>query len=113
MSALLERTLLPAETQSELLAQAGGNPLYAVEFARMHVAEGGARVPESLQALVAARIDGLVADEKSLLQVACVLGKVFWTGALEALGAPSGSDLDGRLRSLERKEFIRRARRSA
>ena len=32
---LLDRTLLPAETQSVLLERAGGNPLYAEQFARM------------------------------------------------------------------------------
>ena len=109
---LLERSLLPAETQSELLAHAAGNPLYAEEFARMHAVGGGARVPESLQAIVAARIDALPAEEKSVLQVAAVLGKVFWTGALDALGA-SAIETDARLRSLERKEFVRRERRSA
>ena len=83
VGALLERSLLPAETQSELLAHAGGNPLYAEEFARMHAVGGGAGIPDSLQAIVAARIDALPADEKSVLQVAAVLGKVFWTGALD------------------------------
>ncbi|MGH3128200.1 MAG: AAA family ATPase [Gaiellaceae bacterium] len=112
VGALLERSLLPAETQSELLAHAAGNPLYAEEFARMHAVGGGARVPDSLQAIVAARIDALRLDEKSLLQVASVLGKVFWTGGLEALGVSNGS-LDPRLRALERKEFVRRERRSA
>ncbi len=113
VGALLERSLLPAETQSELLAHAGGNPLYAEEFARMHAVGGGARIPDSLQAIVAARIDGLPAEEKSVLQVAAVLGKVFWTGALEVLDVRSGEQLEGRLRSLERKEFVRRERRSA
>jgi class 3 adenylate cyclase/tetratricopeptide (TPR) repeat protein len=113
VGALLERSLLPAETQAELLAHAGGNPLYAEEFARMHAVGGGARVPDSLQAIVAARIDSLPADEKSLLQVASMLGKVFWTGALAALGASDGDELDVRLRALERKEFVRRERRSA
>ncbi|MGH3065853.1 MAG: ATP-binding protein, partial [Gaiellaceae bacterium] len=112
VAALFERSLLPAETQSELLAHAGGNPLYAEEFARMHALGGGARVPDSLQAIVAARIDALPADEKTLLQAASVLGKVFWTSALEALGAPAEA-LDPCLRSLERKEFVRRERRSA
>jgi len=113
VGALLERSLLPAETQSNLLAHAAGNPLYAEEFARMHAIDGGTRVPESLQAIVAARIDALAADEKSLLQVASVLGKVFWTGALEALGTSRRETLEPRLRSLERKEFVRRERRSA
>lgn len=113
VGALLERSLLPAEIQSELLARAAGNPLYAEEFARMQAAGGGARVPDSLQAIVAARIDALPVDEKSLLQVAAMLGKVFWTGGLETLGVQAGPQLEPLLRSLERKEFVRRERRSA
>ena len=59
---LLERTLLPAETQSVLLERAGGNPLYAEQFARMLVDRGDAgdiAVPETVQALIAARLDTL------------------------------------------------------
>ncbi len=43
-------------------------------------------VPESVQALIAARLDTLPADRKSLLQDAAVLGKVFWAGALAEMG---------------------------
>src|SRR3990170_4944832 len=39
-------------------------------------------LPETLQGIIAARLDGLTPDEKSILQDASVLGKVFWTGAL-------------------------------
>ena len=108
VDALLERSLLPAETQSELLAHAGGNPLYAEEFARMHAAGATApALPESLQAIVAARLDALPADEKSLLQDAAVLGKVFWTGRSRRSTVRSGRAAREPLRSLERKEFVR------
>ena len=56
---LLERSVLPAEEQAALLQRAGGNPLYAEEYARM-LADGdrvGSDVPETLQGVVAARID--------------------------------------------------------
>src|SRR5262249_26636495 len=61
--ALLERSVLPADVQTEVLARAGGNPLYAEEFARL-VAERGAAggdlpVPDTVQALIAARLDAL------------------------------------------------------
>ena len=115
IAALLERSVLPAETQAELLARASGNPLYAEEFARMHALGDGAatEVPETLQAIVAARIDALSGDEKSLLQAGAVLGKVFWTDALVTVAGTAGRELDERLLALERKEFVRRERRSA
>ena len=106
VAATLDRALLPAETQTELLERAAGNPLYAEQYARM-VAEGGltAALPDSVQGIVAARLDLLGAEEKALLQDAAVVGRVFWPGALGA-----GDEL---LRSLVRKEFIRRERRSS
>ena len=115
LAILLERSVLPAEEQAALLQRAGGNPLYAEEYARMR-ADGdrvGSEVPESLQGVVAARIDALSENEKGLLQQASVLGKVFWTDALAALASTDAQLLDDRLYSLERKEFVRRDHRSA
>jgi len=116
ISELLERSVLPSETQRALLGRAGGNPLYAEQFARMF-AEGGVleddtRLPETVQGLIAARLDLLPPDEKALLQDAAVLGKTFWSGALASLAGGDGAALDDRLHSLERKQFVRRERRS-
>ena len=79
------------------------------------VESGGATggVPETLQGVVTARLDGLPEDEKLLLHAAAVLGKVFWTDALAALVPGEPWLLDDRLHALERKEFVRRERRSA
>ena len=57
--ALLERAVLPAEIQQVLLERAGGNPLYAEEFVRLLTDRGTehVEVPESVQALIAARLD--------------------------------------------------------
>ena len=51
------------------------------------------RIPDTLQALIAARIDHLPPDGKTLLQRASVIGRVFWKGALEHL-SPDVEDLD-------------------
>jgi tetratricopeptide (TPR) repeat protein len=69
-------------------------------------------VPDSLQGLISARLDALARLEKELIQDAAVVGKVFWRGVL--LGASrSGDEVDDALRALERKEFVRRDRRSS
>src|SRR5690348_17304614 len=79
--AVLDRAVLPADVQAAVLARAAGNPLYAEEFARL-VAERGSDpgeelpVPDSLQGLIAARIDALPRAEKELIQDAAVVGKV-------------------------------------
>ncbi len=116
VSSLLERSVMPAETQAALLERAGGNPLYAEQFVRMLGEAGpstGSELPETVQALIAARLDTLASELKSLLQNASVLGKVFWTGALAAMGDRPRDDVLAGLRELVRREFVRPARVSS
>jgi class 3 adenylate cyclase/tetratricopeptide (TPR) repeat protein len=114
ISALLERAVLPAETQEKLLQRAGGNPLYAEQFARMLAERGDAgELPETVQGIIAARLDALTQEEKALLQDASVIGKLFWTGALEAVSGVDAREAERLLHGLERKEFVRRERRSS
>jgi predicted ATPase/class 3 adenylate cyclase len=116
LAGLLDRSVLPADLQSSLLARAGGNPLYAEQFARL-VAETGLgaelRLPENVQGIIAARLDGLSVNEKQLLQDAAVLGKVFWLGAVSTVGGRKRREAEEALHTLARKEFVRRERRSS
>jgi class 3 adenylate cyclase/tetratricopeptide (TPR) repeat protein len=112
---LLEKSVLAAEVQVALLERAGGNPLYAEEFVRM-VAERGRdelELPSSVQGIISARLDALDPVDKALLQDAAVVGKVFWSGALAAIGERNRFDVEERLHTLERRELVRRARRSS
>jgi class 3 adenylate cyclase/tetratricopeptide (TPR) repeat protein len=125
---LLEQALLPAEVQAAVLERAEGNPLYAEEYVRMlrdrglltHdddrgwqlAATGELPLPETVQGMIAARLDTLASEEKDLVQDAAVVGKVFWPGALAAIGALEETNLDRILHSLERKELVRREHRS-
>ena len=115
IAALLDRSVLPAETQAALLARAGGNPLYAEQFVRMLSERGEIQgeLPENVQGIIAARLDSLADDEKRLLQDAAVVGKVFWTAALAAVNGSQHAVLEQSLRSLVRKEFVRRERRAS
>src|SRR4029450_10583601 len=111
IAALLDRPLLEAESQQALLERAGGNPLYAEQFADLYVERGSSDelpVPETLQGITAARLEGLGTAEKGLMQDASVVGKVFWASALRA-----SEDVTPILHSLERKGFVRRQRRSS
>jgi class 3 adenylate cyclase/tetratricopeptide (TPR) repeat protein len=109
LAGLLGRAVLPAE----LLHYSGGNPLYAEEYARMLADRGleEAALPETVQGIIAARLDALSVEEKAAIQNGAVFGKVFWSGSLAAL---DGGDPDALpLHSLVRKEFVRRERRSS
>ena len=112
---LLERPLLEAEVQKTLLERAGGNPLYAEEFARMlgDRADHDLPLPETVQGLIAARLDGLGGEEKALLQAGAVLGKVFWLGAAVLLADIERERAQELLHALERKEFLRCERHSS
>jgi class 3 adenylate cyclase/tetratricopeptide (TPR) repeat protein len=117
VGAQLERAVLPAQTQQLLLERAGGNPLYAEEFVRLLTDRGGPagadEVPESVQALIAARLDTLSAERKSMLQDAAVIGKVFWSGALAAMGECHLGEVERALHELVRKELVRPSRTSS
>jgi class 3 adenylate cyclase len=111
---LLATPVLDANAQAKLLVHAGGNPLYAEEFARL-VAEGRSpdELPESVQGLIAARVDGLGEEEKALLRAAAVVGRVFWLGSVTAVSDTPRWTAEELLHGLERKEFVRRERRSS
>ena len=113
VAAQFDTPTLQAEMRA-LLARVGGNPLYAEQFCRALV-EGGRLedVPETVQGIIAARLDLLADVEKRLLQDAAVVGKIFWLGALEAIGGVSRQHADELLRALARREFVQRARRSS
>lgn len=125
VSILLDRTVLPAATQRLLLERAGGNPLHAEEFVRMLrdrglvdeqgrlAADGEIIVPDSIHALIAARLDTLPADRKRLLQDAAVIGKVFWAGAAATMGERQPAAVAEALGELARRELIRPAAHSS
>ena len=120
LSSLLERAVLPAETQQALLERAGGNPLYAEEFVRLladrDLLSGtldDVQLPDSVQALIAARLDTLSPERKSLLQDASVIGKLFWAGAVAEMGNRDPREVELALHELARKELVRPARTSS
>jgi class 3 adenylate cyclase/tetratricopeptide (TPR) repeat protein len=124
MSRLLEGMVpgLPAELATRISDQAAGIPLYAVETVRMLLDRGlvieeegvyravgslqELEVPESLHALIAARLDSLNADERRLIQDASVLGKSFTPVALAAITGRAPADIELHLRALVHKDLL-------
>jgi tetratricopeptide (TPR) repeat protein len=115
LAALLDHHGLPPEVAPELLARAGGNPLFAEEYVRMvrdrgvNLDASGAStlpVPETVHGIVAARLDALPAAEKAVLQDAAVLGPMGWVGALAEIGGRDAVELDACLRRLEARELL-------
>ena len=113
---------LPSALRDQILARAEGIPLYAVETVRMLLdrgllAEDGASyrvvgeveslaIPETLQALAAARLDSLSPDERRVVQDAAVLGKTFTLSGLSSLTNLAREELEPMLGGLVRKELL-------
>jgi class 3 adenylate cyclase/tetratricopeptide (TPR) repeat protein len=97
---------LPAELRERIAHAAGGNPLFLTEMAAMAAGAGGAvPVPPNLQALLAARLDQLDTEERSVLERGAVEGEIFHRGSVQALSA--NGTVVPRLAGLVRKEMIR------
>ncbi len=113
---------LPEAALGAIVTRADGIPLYAVETVRMLVAEGrlteedgtyrptgdlsSLAVPETLQALIAARLDALAPVDRELLQDASVLGQSFTPAGLAAVSGLDVAELEPRLRGLTRREML-------
>jgi class 3 adenylate cyclase/tetratricopeptide (TPR) repeat protein len=114
---LLANAVLSSDLELEILERAGGNPLYAEEFVRLLADRGLATeelvLPDTVQALIAARLDTLSPERKALLQDAAVVGKVFWAGALTEMSGRDPSEVELALHELALKELVRPARTSS
>jgi len=110
---------LPHELRSLVLERAEGNPFFVEELLGMLIDRGMLRrsngtwsldelpsdfaVPDSVHAVLAARIDLLEPSEKAALQAAAVIGRVFWAGPIYEL-----VEAEPDLRVLEERDLIRR-----
>jgi class 3 adenylate cyclase/tetratricopeptide (TPR) repeat protein len=105
--------LLPGPASEDLVEgmaeRAGGNPLFAEEMVRLTSEAGGGDaegLPDTVQALLAARLDSLEPFERRLVQQASVVGRTFWEGSLAAVAAEEGGDLDAGLNALQEKDIV-------
>ncbi len=115
---------LPAAAVKAIVDRADGMPLYAVETVRMLLAEGrlaledgvyrpigdltSVAVPETLTALIASRLDGLAAEDRTLVSDAAVLGQSFTLAGLSAVSGIPEAELEPRLLGLVRRELLSR-----
>ena len=115
---------LPREIRNLVVERAEGNPLFVEELIGTLVDRGNLErigeswqakrlepnmdIPDSVQAVLAARIDMLPSPEKAALQAASVVGRMFWVGPVREL---VGGEPDFGL--LEERDFIRRRQGSS
>ena len=120
---LLGPEVLPAETCTMIVDKAEGNPYYIGELVHSLIEQGvlvqeaetgqwrAARavasldLPDTLHSLLLARIDSLSPEERHVLQMAAVIGSVFWSNVLQALAGDEAA-LKGHLTALQRAQLI-------
>jgi predicted ATPase/class 3 adenylate cyclase len=103
---LLGEGTAPPEALAPVLERSEGNPFFAQELLRMLVEDGylvrneydwrldralPSTLPDTVQGVIASRIDLLSPNEKRAIQDAAVVGRIFWVGSLEALGTPDAA----------------------
>jgi class 3 adenylate cyclase len=114
---------LPSKLRSQILERAEGNPFFLEEILRHLIDEGhlvreGDRchagtdateviLPDTVQGVLAARIDLLTLEEKHVLQAAAVVGRVFWAGVVRKLLDNADLDVEQILDRLEDRELVR------
>ena len=113
---------LPASVHDRILQRAEGNPFYLEEIIRQLIDAGqivlsGNRwravaaieevtIPDTVQAVLAARIDLLPPEDKRAVQLASVIGRVFWTGPLQRLLDVEPDDVEDALDRLEDRGLV-------
>jgi class 3 adenylate cyclase/tetratricopeptide (TPR) repeat protein len=128
LSGLLEEGSIDPRLRDAILARSGGNPLYAEGFVQLLLERGlltraglawelapdaDLRFPESVHALIAARLDALPSEQKALLADASVVGTDFWAAAVATLGDRSEPETIEALHELAKRRLVRPRRRSS
>jgi class 3 adenylate cyclase/tetratricopeptide (TPR) repeat protein len=124
---LLRTDGLPAGL-SQAVGVAEGNPFFVEEILRMLIDAGALRrdadrwqvtgvltsaVPDTIQGVLAARLDRLRPDERTAIQQASIIGKVFWTGALAHIAGFTEPTLAPILGALQSKDLVLQHEQSA
>jgi predicted ATPase len=95
---------LPPAARERIVQRAEGNPFFVEELIQLARDREATEIPDSVQAVLAARIDLLGDADKAALQAAAVIGRAFWTGPVYELIGEHVPDLA----TLESRDFIRR-----
>jgi class 3 adenylate cyclase/tetratricopeptide (TPR) repeat protein len=109
--AVLLETAVPDAARAAVIKRSAGNPLYAIELARMVVESGvvdEASTPMSVKAVIAARLDAVPADTRAFVPDAAVLGDEVWPEALASMRDRSLPQVREALKELERRGLLNR-----
>lgn len=99
---------LSADAVKRIAQRAGGNALFVEELVRM-MSEGsapGTSIPDTVQAVITARIDRLPAAERRALQAAAVIGRTFWPSAVSGIAGLNTDQTTAAIDGLVARELV-------
>ena len=110
VQSVLQTISLPTAMMQTIVARAAGNPFFLEELTWVamenHASSLALGMPDTIQTVLAARIDNLPAEEKRLLQTAAVIGTDVAVPLLQAIAAMPEASLSRALTHLQRQELI-------
>jgi tetratricopeptide (TPR) repeat protein len=126
VQALLQTKSVPEWLTGAIVKRAEGNPFFIEEIINSFIEDGtlvpengnwivtrdvaDIQVPDTVQAVLAARIDRLDPDLKHVIQNAAIVGRIFWQQLLTSL---IGEQVDERLNTLAEQDFVQQQGRAA
>ena len=102
-----------ATAVDQIVERCAGNPFFIEQSVRLLADSSASSLPDSVQAVIAARLDRLPPAQKALIGKAAVVGSPFWGGTLGAMDGGSHEGLQQALSGLLERGLIRRVRESA
>jgi class 3 adenylate cyclase len=109
LDGLPESLALDGDTRASVVAVAEGNPLFLEQLAA-HALDDPlerARIPSSLESLLASRLDSLARPEREVLERAAVVGREFTRAAVDALAPDDAPGSTSALLALVRRRLVR------
>jgi serine/threonine protein kinase len=102
----------PKETVARIVEHAAGNALFLEELIRAEAEGQSGQAPETVLAILQARIGRLAASARRVLRAASVFGEISWVGGIHALLGAGGHDFDDALQRLTEEEILEERRDS-
>jgi len=97
---------LPKDTVGRIVEHAAGNALFLEELIRVEAEGRGGQAPETVLAILQARIGRLDANARRVLRAASVFGEIAWVGGIHALLGAGGHDVDDAMQRLTEEEIL-------
>jgi tetratricopeptide (TPR) repeat protein len=98
----------PTQVAERLVERSAGNAFFLEELIRAHAEDEGATAPDTVLAMLQARLEAMEPEARRVLRAASIFGGVFWRGGVIALlgGDERADEVDDWLGALTARELV-------